>query len=108
MPISSGHLSIPLLEGGSPQNRLLWRLFASSVRRLGSSMPGEPGKRRTAARGNASPLCDSEPDYGAMDTIHAAYARLLSWDRERALDRSKRLNGRLLRSDREVMDEEEV
>ena len=71
MPISSGHLSIPLLEGGSPQNRLFWRLFASSVRRLGSSMPGEPGKNRNDARGKVSPMCNSKPDYGAMDTIHA-------------------------------------
>ena len=73
MSISSDHLSILLLEGGSLQNRLFWRLFASSVRRLGFSMPGKPGKKRNEVRRNVSPLCDSEPDYGAMDTIHAPH-----------------------------------
>ena len=108
MSISSDHLSIPLLEGGSPQSRLFWRLFASSVRRLGFSMPGKPGKKRNEARGDVSPLCDSEPDYGAMDTIHTSYARLLSRVAREQCAEASEPNGRLLQSNVEVRIEEEV
>ena len=40
-------------------------------------MPGEPGNKRNEARGKVSPLCDSEPDYGAMDTIGFPRLRII-------------------------------
>jgi hypothetical protein len=40
-------------------------------------MPGKPGKKRNEARGNVSPLCDSEPDYGTMDTIGFPRLRII-------------------------------
>lgn len=47
MSTLSDQFSIPLLAGGWQQNRLLCQLFASSVRRLGFSMLGELGNKRS-------------------------------------------------------------
>ena len=53
-------------------------------------------------------MCDSEPDYGAMDTIHTSYARLLSRVAREQCAEASEPNGRLLQSNVEVRIEEEV
>ena len=78
MPTSSDQLSIQHLDGGSPQNRLFWRLFVFSVRRLGFSMLGGPGDERKKTEVKSNPVMQRARPLGNGYNPRPSWARLLN------------------------------